>query len=119
MLRQKGQSFVMWTITFSFLLAALFFLRTPLKRVLQGKIMRSADYLLWTSVGEEVKQYKGDTSSFVKTAASQTQNISRKERNAYIDQDASSDTSEKSVSSAVEDGAQALLKTFDLNEIVP
>ena len=115
MYARKGSSLVMWSVTFSVLLAALFILQLYLKRPLQGKIMQTTDYLMWKSWGLNPWQYKGDDTTASKTQTMQQYTSRFHEGENSIAMSALSNDTEKATSSSVNDGAQAVLKTFDLN----
>lgn len=120
---QKGQSLVMWTVTFGIVVAAMVFIRMPFKRGLQGKIMAAADYCFWSVWDKPVEQYKGDLTSFVKSKTAQDQEMivheqKREQQQATIKNFINSSVQEDSAFTAVEDGAESYLKTFDLNTIV-
>ncbi len=116
---KNGYSLVTWAVTFAVVLAAIVFIRMPLKRALQTRVMATTDYMFWTRWGNSTRQYKGETNTFVKTQASQDVNTTQSERNKYITTTASSVNREDTVSSGVEEGAQPALKTIDLNAILP
>lgn len=119
MFNHRGYSMTMWVVTFGIVVAGLFFIRTPLKRALQGKIISSTDYLLWTSWGNSTDQYKGDESSHVKSKASQQQDTYiQEQRNKVINVGVSSSKAEQSASTGVEQGSEALLELYDLNREV-
>jgi len=110
---------VAWTVVFVAVLAAAIFIRMPFKRALQRKINATADYMFWTKWGDSPQQYKGETTSAVKTRTRQSVSTTQSERDSYINSNADSTVSEDSASSGVEEGAQPALKTFDLNSILP
>jgi hypothetical protein len=117
---KKGSSLVMWTVTFSIALALLFFIRPILKTNLQGYVMRTADCLFYTHWGNETDQYKGSISSFSKTRTNRQQvkaDLEKKDKtvNTYN----SYQQDEVSASSAAQEGSELVLKTFDLDAIVP
>jgi len=116
---QNGYSFLTWAAVFSIVLAAALFIRTPLKRALWGKIIATTDYMLWGMWGGTPDQYKGEDTSFIKTQTSQSVLTRQKETRGYIRQDLDSLVTENTVSSGVEDGSQSVLRTFDLNAILP
>lgn len=60
MLSRKGYSLVMWTVIFSLVIVALSFFQAPLRRTLQGKLMRTADHLIWGMWGNEPQDYEGE-----------------------------------------------------------
>ncbi len=114
----RGNSLLTWTLTLSVVLATLFFIQPIVKTTLQGKVMHTADYFFWTKWDQSIDQYKGATNTFVKSVANKQENKTQKERDAHLDEAQSYTQDERSVSSAVQDGSQVVLKTFDLNEIV-
>ena len=119
MLRNKGYSLSAWVVTFSVIVAAVFMIRVPLNRALQAKVTGVTDYMLWKKSGQTPDQHKGDDNSFVKTKSDQSMNTAQLERKGYIKNNADSETNENSVSSNVEEGSQAVLKTVNLNDILP
>jgi hypothetical protein len=110
---------VTWTIVFSVVIAGIIFIQTSFKRALQGKIMTTADYMFWTKWRDDPKQYKGETTSFVKTKTQQGISARHAEREGDTNNDADSTVTENTVSSGVEEGSQPVLKTFDLNNVLP
>ena len=117
--RSSGYSLVEWTIVFAVVVAGVMFIQIPLKRALQGKINTAADYMFWTKWRDDPRQYKGETTSFVKTRAQQGISARQAQRDGRTDNDADSAVTENTVSSGVEEGAQPVLKTFDLNTVLP
>lgn len=115
---RKGYSLVMWTVTLSMVIMGVLFIRTPLKRALQGRIIGSADYLFWTRWGEEVDQYKGEEANFSKARDDENQNTTVAEfvlplpqRSAtYVETGVDSAKGEDSVSAAVEEGSEIFLR---------
>jgi hypothetical protein len=117
--RRNGYSLVAWTATLAVVVAAVLFIRAPLKRALQTRMMATTDYMFWTRWGNSTQQYKGETNSYVKTQATQSFNTTQLERkDKHISSVAESKVREDTVSSGVEEGAQPALKTFDLNDIL-
>ena len=112
---RRGSSLVMWSVTFSVLLAALFIFQLYLKRPLQGKIMQTTDYLMWTKWHQEPWQYKGDDTTASKTQTIQPYTSRLHEGSNSITMSARSNDTEAAKSSSVNDGSEPLLKTFDLN----
>jgi hypothetical protein len=99
--------------------AAVLFIRMPLKRALQNRIMSTTDYMLWTRWGNYTQQYKGETTNYVKTKAAQNVDTTQLERkDKHISSAAESSATEDTVSSGVEEGSQPALKTFDLNSVL-
>lgn len=107
------------------IVAAVLLVRVPLNRALQSKVMAVADYAIWKKWSKDdgtrwqPDQRKGDDNSFVKTKSDQSMNTAQLERKGYIKNNADSETNENSVSSNVEEGSQAVLKTVNLNDILP
>jgi hypothetical protein len=110
---------VAWTVVFTVVLAAVIFIRMPFKRALQRKMNATADYMFWTRWGDSPQQYKGETTSAVKTQTKQGVSTVQSEKDSYINNNATSTVSEDSASVGVEEGSQPALKTFDLNTILP
>ena len=111
-----------WVAVFSVVIAAITLINTPLKRAIQAKLMALTDYTFWTKWGDDTQQYKGDDTSFVKSKSSQNAKnaqleVKSKGKKGYITNYGSSEATENTVSSNVEEGSQALLKTFDLDKI--
>lgn len=124
LIQNKGHSLVLWVTVFSVILAVLSFINTPLKRAIQGKVMALADFTFWTRWGDEVNQYKGDDTNFTKSKSSQNAvnnqlEVKKSGAKGYITNYLSSETTEDTVSSSVEDGSQAALKILDLNKVQP
>ena len=87
--------------------------------------MATTDYMFWTRWTQNdgthwtPQQYKGETSSYVKTQATQNVNTAQLEtRDKHVTSVAESRVAEDTVSSGVEEGAQPALKTFDLNDVL-
>jgi hypothetical protein len=111
----------MWVVTLGVVVMAAVFVRMPLKRALQGKVMRSADYLLWTSWGDEVDQYKGDENTYTKSISNQHQRTvvrDKRDKTVEFKADTPDKNKDQTVSASVEDGSEALLKTIDLNKVL-
>jgi hypothetical protein len=128
MIKDSGHSLVPWVAVFSVVIAAITLINTPLKRAIQAKLMALTDYTFWTKWKKDdgtywkTDQYKGDDTSFVKSQSSQNAKnaqleVKSKGEKGYITNYGSSETTENTVSSNVEEGSQALLKTFDLDKI--
>lgn len=122
----KAYSLVAWVSVFTLLLAALLFIRMPFKRALQHKINSTADYMFWTkwggTVGEKndaIRREAQEAASFSKTQASQNQQSRTVENRGDTSYRTDSGITEDSISSGVEDGSQPVLRTFDINAIVP
>lgn len=129
MLRQKGYSLITWVLTLVLVVAGLFFIQSPLKRALQAKAMRSADYFFWRSWAEPTQDYKGDESTYLKSQANQQQDtylLEQKNKEVGSVRKLTppiskvgirSSKQERSASTGVAEGSEALLKLFDLNQV--
>jgi hypothetical protein len=101
------------------IIAAVLIVRVPIKNALQSKVMGTTDYMLWKKYDQETQQYKGEDTSFVKTSSEQKLSVTQSERKGYVSSTISSTSKEDTASSGVEEGAEPILKTIDLNEIMP
>ena len=119
MRRNKGHSLTAWVVTFGVIVAAVLIVRVPIKNALQSKVMGATDYMLWKKYGQETQQYKGEDTSFVKTISEQKLSVTQSESKGYVSSTISSASKEDTASSGVEEGAEPVLKTIDLNEIMP
>jgi hypothetical protein len=117
--KKRGYSLAAWIAAFSVIVAAVLLVRVPIKNALQAKTVQVTDYMLWKKWGQDTRQHKGDDTSFTKTINAQNLNTRQTERKGLISNEANSVTTEKSASSGVEEGSQAVLKTINLNEIQP
>ncbi len=118
MLRQKGYSLITWVVTLVLVVAGLFFIQSPLKRALQVKAMRSCDYFFWRSWAEPTQDYKGDESTYLKSQTNQQQDTYLLEqKNKQVKVGIRSSKQERSASTGVAEGSEALLKLFDLNQV--
>ena len=115
----RGYSLAAWIAAFSVIVAAVLLVRVPIKNALQAKTVQVTDYMFWKKWGQDTMQHKGDDTSFTKTINTQNLNTRQTERKGLINNEVDSVTSEKSASSGVEEGSQAVLKTINLNEIQP
>jgi hypothetical protein len=116
----KGYSMIMWAVVFSAVLASLVLFRATFKRGLQNKIIGSTDYLIWEYWGNTTDQYKGDESSHVKSHANQQQDLAiRDMREKTVEIHGVTTKTEDSASASVEQGSEAVLKLYDLNQEVP
>ena len=70
MLSNKGYSLVMWAVIFAVAASGVYFMFTPMKRALQGNVMRSSDGLLWTMWGNTVEStMESDTETFISASS--------------------------------------------------
>jgi len=109
----------MWVGLFAAMVAAVIFIRTTLRRGLQDKIDKSADYLIWTAWGDDRDQYKGDENTFSKTTATQNANAAQIEGSAGVNNNLDVSMTEGAVSSSVDElsQSQSILRTIDLDSI--
>jgi hypothetical protein len=128
--KNSGHSLVPWVAVFSVIVAAMFLINPAVRRAVQAKVMALTDYLFWTKglkndgSAWQPDQYKGDDTSFVKTKSSQNSanqqlEVKAQGEKGYITNYGSSEATEETVSTSVEDGSQDTLKTFDLNKALP
>ncbi len=128
MLTHKGDSMIMWVVTFSALIAALAIIRVPLNRALQGKAKGMTDQILWKQwksapeqylQNEKPEQYLRDENSRTKnkTVQQDTRRFSESHQGVTVKETKPGDNyrEESSVSSSVADGSEVVLKTFDLD----
>jgi len=115
----------MWVTTFSVLLAAFIFVQVPLKRAIRPKVRATADYMLWTSWGDDAALEPMEKTSRAKSTVEQQQHSFVNVK--HTDDDFSGSTTgvvrygmdsqraETRISSGVEEGSEILLDEFDLN----
>lgn len=119
MFSRKGDSIIMWVVTFSALIAALAIIRVPLNRALQGKAKGMTDQILWKQWGNAPEQHLRDENSWTKSKAIQqdTKRFSENHQGVTVKETKPGDNyrKESSVSSSVADGSEVMLKTFDLD----
>lgn len=121
----KAYSLVMWTATFTALLAAVALIQVPLKRALRPKVRATADYVLWTSWSNDAKLEPTEKTSRAKSISAGYQHSFVNEKHADADfpnstggilrYGAINQRNETRVSSGVEEGSEVLLNEFDLN----
>jgi hypothetical protein len=113
-----------WTIIFTIVLTAFFFINNSLKRTLQSKAMTTGDYLLWTSWKNDVQQFKGELTTHSRSEMSQhhyagMREVKREDKNnpATIEYRTEVLNQEGTSSSYVREGDEVLLGLIDLNTI--
>ena len=114
---KKGHSLIMWTATFATVIVAVTIAGGFIKGALRNKIKGTAGYIFWAKWGQSPDQSSSPTSSTY-SAKSRNNQDSREEevisRSGETKTYAESSSGSSSASANVADGAQALLRTFNL-----
>lgn len=116
MRRGKGQSLLVWIVTFSVVMAGSFYLFAILKGNLRHKAIVTADYAFWRSWGNDPEEDLYYENFRAKTTSKQQQEAYLKEsKGKIISSGLKGSQEETTVSSEVEEGSETLLDSFDLN----
>lgn len=109
-----------WAITFTAVLAFLAIMRVPLKRAVYSKAKATADYMFWADWGDEVKLEPNEKTSRAKIMSARQSDsyvVDRPDECAptikYASYGTLDSSNEGKISSGVEEGSEALLKTTD------
>ena len=115
-IKESGYSLITWVALLTLIVAAIAFIQGTLKRTVQNKITQVADYMFWTKWNQPTQQYKGETNSFAKTETTQNIYTKQSEKNGIIQNNATTvvPTTEKTISTNVEEGSEPVLKTLDI-----
>jgi len=77
MFGNKGYSLAMWAVIFAVVAAGVYFMFTPMKRAVQGYVMKSSDSLIWTHWGDSVNQtMESNTPTFISASSTSDQHTS-------------------------------------------
>lgn len=117
--KNRGDSLLTWTIVMAVMIASILVIRAPLKRSIQSRVTGVADYAFWRAWGLPSQQHKDDLSSKSKASSSQTQASEQTEEGAgftYKSETKTGESPDEYISVSVEQGAEGLLKTIDLDK---
>lgn len=124
MLTRRGNTLIMWTVTFLAVVSAIAIIQPSIKRILADKIEVFGNYTFWGKwykdpFSDDPTEYVRDKNSRAKTKSTQIYNnsqVEQKDPELRFHKLINSATLQRSVSSGVGDGNDPLLDTFDLNQ---
>jgi hypothetical protein len=103
------------------LVAGLAFLRLPLKRGIQARAMRVADYAFWGHWDTQRQGHKGDFNTLAKERAQQSAYSQAYERRGRVTNSLNSLSNQDAASSSLDESDESLepvLKSVDLNRVL-
>jgi len=128
---RRGSTLTEWALPFTLLLAVLMLLQVTYKRVVQRKVVEVTDFILWTNHGSAPEDYKGTENSVAKSRVIQQsgvglpgmERIENKQGNMGINANIavhqSQHNDEHSAWVGVDESVEPVLKSVDMNKVVP
>jgi hypothetical protein len=113
---RKAYSMALWTVTLAIIIGALAIIRVSFRRAVQHKVQATADYMFWTQWGDSKQQHSRDPNSASKiTSSKDITNEKIEKLSGEVETYSKVSATDTGAFSGVAKGAEALLKTYDLN----